>query len=466
MQLLKSKLAFIRCFFGVCILFVSFFVANTIAKAENYVISGSQEAEPGESLDLTVKLTGEDIIGVGGIYTCDAGIDSVQFYNATVWSTFQIDTDKNQVGVVDYNGHLYDQWNYIINGTEAVFNIRITISEEAKYGDVLNFGFEKLYYAKTTDAPSSASVDDIKENIKYNLAEGNAFSITVTNKNPIYYNDGSLDVPVVTNVSTRSTSGNTVFWKTTTDADGYRIMRRLNKAGSKWALIYTTDNIKLSSYVDTTAVLGTSYIYTIRAYKKDENGDYALSGYTSGMYSLKLPVIYSISSTAQNRNIVKWNAVSGATSYAIYRKTAGGSWKYIGKSTTVSYTDMDSNSSELYYYTVRAVRVNSGITAYSWYNSGKYSLKNPVFTITATSKNINTIKWSRVTGATSYIIYRKTAGNNFKKLATTTSLSYVDKTARSGTKYYYTVRAVRNYTLNTKSYNDYSFYTTKYIKTK
>jgi fibronectin type 3 domain-containing protein len=47
-----------------------------------------------------------------------------------------------------------------------------------------------------------------------------------------------------------------------------------------------------------------------------------------------------------------------------------------------------------------------------------------------------------VTGASKYYVYRKTASGSWSKIATTTSTSYTDKTAKKGTTYYYTVKAV------------------------
>ncbi|MGN0526560.1 MAG: hypothetical protein ACI4IF_03920, partial [Acutalibacteraceae bacterium] len=53
-----------------------------------------------------------------------------------------------------------------------------------------------------------------------------------------------------------------------------------------------------------------------------------------------------------------------------------------------------------------------------------------------------TVTFGKVTGAKSYAVYRKTSGGKWTKIGTTTSTSYTDKTAKKGTTYYYTVRAV------------------------
>ena len=51
------------------------------------------------------------------------------------------------------------------------------------------------------------------------------------------------------------------------------------------------------------------------------------------------------------------------------------------------------------------------------------------------------ISWKKVSGATEYEIYRKSGDGSYKKIATTTNISYIDKTAKSGTNYRYNVKA-------------------------
>ena len=52
------------------------------------------------------------------------------------------------------------------------------------------------------------------------------------------------------------------------------------------------------------------------------------------------------------------------------------------------------------------------------------------------------VTWSKSAGAAKYRVFRKTGSGKWVTLADTTALSYVDKTAKKGTKYTYTVRCV------------------------
>ncbi len=60
--------------------------------------------------------------------------------------------------------------------------------------------------------------------------------------------------------------------------------------------------------------------------------------------------------------------------------------------------------------------------------------------ISQTSKGV-TIKWSGVSLAESYTLYRKSGSSGYKALKTLTGKSYTDTTVKGGTKYTYTVKA-------------------------
>ncbi len=52
------------------------------------------------------------------------------------------------------------------------------------------------------------------------------------------------------------------------------------------------------------------------------------------------------------------------------------------------------------------------------------------------------VYWSKVSGADSYRVYRKVKGGSYKVIGNTTKAYYTDTTAKSGTVYYYSVRAI------------------------
>jgi fibronectin type 3 domain-containing protein len=95
-----------------------------------------------------------------------------------------------------------------------------------------------------------------------------------------------------------------------------------------------------------------------------------------------------------------------------------------------------------YSYTVRCLSADGKSYPSGYDTTGKTikRLTQPTPTVSKTSNGIK-IKWGKVTGANKYYVYRKTASGSWSKIATTTSTSYTDKTAKKGTTYYYTVKA-------------------------
>ena len=139
-----------------------------------------------------------------------------------------------------------------------------------------------------------------------------------------------------------------------------------------------------------------------------------------------------------------WDALDGADSYRVYRKIATG-WKRLETVQGTSYTDTGTRSGSSYTYTVRGRKADGTLSRYD--KSGlttKYLSKVTLSTPTNVSSGI-TVKWSKVTGASGYKVYRQ-AGSSTKWSTVATiksgsTVSWTDTKTSSGTKYTYSVRA-------------------------
>ncbi len=359
----------------------------------------------------------------------------IKAYNAAGASAFSTAASlkKTQISVsnlkADANGSKVQlSWTGGVTGAEGYVIYRRT---------------EGGSYAEIGRTSGNAYSDTISAGIKYYYAVA-VYSGSRTEDKCPEVGAMYLAEPAVTGAS-NITSGVQVKWSQVTGATGYIVYRK--GAGKGWARIADIKSGSTVSYTDKTAASSTTYTYTVRAYNGNTMGDWHSAKSLMRISDTTLTGASNITSGVQ----VKWSQVTGATGYIVYRKGAGKGWARIAdikSGSTVSYTDKTAASSTTYTYTVRAY---NGNTMGDWH-SAKSLMRISDTTLTGAS-NITSgvqVKWSRVTGATGYIVYRKSASGSWGRIADIKSgstVSYTDTTAASGTTYTYTVRAYNGSTM-------------------
>ncbi|MCD8383678.1 MAG: fibronectin type III domain-containing protein, partial [Clostridiales bacterium] len=206
----------------------------------------------------------------------------------------------------------------------------------------------------------------------------------------------------------------------------------------------------------TVTYIGTmAFGYTYEGYFDDPGDDYLMSsfviyGYTGSAAEtyaknngirfvslgsvLATPTLKSITNVTNGVKIT-WGAVSGATSYYVYRKAAGSSsWTKLNTVTTTSYTSTGVSSGTTYTFTVRAVN-SSGVSGYNATGLTIRYLSTPSVTLSNTTSGVK-VAWTSVSGASGYYVYRRTENGSYTKIATvsTGTLSYTDKAASAGVR--------------------------------
>ena len=307
--------------------------------------------------------------------------------------------------------------------------------------------------------------------IKYSTVTGTSYTNIsyIENGNTYYYkvralkSDGTAgawsSIVSVTYKQTLSaptvTGGNdsqgrpTLKWKAVTGAAKYEVYRARSRSGEY--IKYST--VTGTSYTNTSYIEnGNTYYYKVRALKSDG---------TAGAWSSIVSVTYRAASTgtlsapavtggndSQGRPTLKWNAVSGAAKYEVYRaRSLNGDYIKYSTVTGTSYTNTSYiENGNTYYYKVRALKSDGTAGAWSSVVSVTYkqTLSAPAVTGGNDAQGRPTLKWNAVTGAAKYEVYRaRSLNGDYIKYSTVTGTSYTNTSyIESGNTYYYKVRAL------------------------
>ncbi len=172
---------------------------------------------------------------------------------------------------------------------------------------------------------------------------------------------------------------------------------------------------------------------------------------------LATPTICSLSNTTSGMKLT-WSKVAGASGYYIYRSTSSsGTYTKIAtikNNSTITYTFGTSGtykvtSGTLYYYKVTAYY--GSYTNTSAAKCLRYLTAGKITSLTNVSGGVK-IKWSKVSGASGYYIYRKTSSGSYtkiKKITSGSTVSYTDTAVKNknGKTYIYKVVPYKgNYT--------------------
>ena len=188
----------------------------------------------------------------------------------------------------------------------------------------------------------------------------------------------------------------------------------------------------------------TAYKFKVRAINSSAEGDFS----DSVSERTKLGKVSKIKSKNVKSTSVRvyWSKVSGADTYLLYSYT-GGKWKRIAKTKDTAYNVTSLSANKTYSFKVKAYNSKTG-------EAGEASPEIKVVTLPSKVKNLKAsavkttslaLKWSKVSGATAYQIYRSTDGEGWERIKSVNSktTSYTDKSLKKGKKYYYKVRAYR-----------------------
>ena len=317
--------------------------------------------------------------------------------------------------------------DYAFDGYRSLTNVTIPDSvTNICYGAFLDcIKLTDVYYAGTASDWAKVTIEDGNEDLT----------------NATLHCAKSAPAAPVVRIGNSASSGKPMLtWNAVEGATSYRIYRSTSK-GSGYSLLGTTT---ATSYTNTGAKAGMTYYYRVKAVNDAGLSPYSniVSGKVVVTPKPSAPVVKIGHSATSGKPMLTWNAVSGATSYKVYRATSqNGTYSLLGTVTATSYTNTGAKAGVTYYYKVKAVN-SAGESAYSNTVSGRATVTTLTMGHSATSGK-PMLTWKAVSGAASYKVYRATTKNGaYSVINTTKALTYTNTGAALGTTYYYKVEAL------------------------
>lgn len=232
-----------------------------------------------------------------------------------------------------------------------------------------------------------------------------------------------------------------------------------SKTADQYVVQYSTNSGK--SWSNAKTLTGNSYEYKMNKKKSymfrviakgkglDKNGNTAT--YTALSYPVaKIKTVSNLkvkntSSTGKPR--VTWSGVNEANKYYVYRSTTGksGSYSKVATTTKKYYNDTKASAGKTYYYIIKSVYSKN--TKLNSDNSKVVKtvcdLAKPSLTLKTKGKGKIKVSWKKVSGSSSYKVYRKVSGGKWALVKTTSKTSFTDTKLKKGKTYYYRAIAVK-----------------------
>lgn len=327
----------------------------------------------------------------------------------------------------------------------------ITLSvAPAQYAGMLDAKITLVNSGGTTVASSDTSA--LGETINASVSAGTYYLIVASEGNAGDLGQYNITGSVIASADyvarptglTATASGGEVDLSWIDHADnetGFTIERSSN-GGSSYTSIGTA-SANATTYTDSTATIGTSYKYRIKATGSAE--DSAYSTVVSVNLLADTPTGLTATSTSNIQIDLEWNDVEGETGYRIDRSINGTTWTQLTEpeADEESFSDTGLTANTKYYYRIVAV-TGIGNSAASTTAFATTKPPQPTLLVGTPTTAAIALSWKDVAGETGYRIDRSLDNSSWSQLATTAAnvVKYTNTGLSSTTTYYYRVKAV------------------------
>lgn len=248
-----------------------------------------------------------------------------------------------------------------------------------------------------------------------------------------------------------------LFWTVSTSSETTeQRVYRSTTSGSGYTLLATISDNTTSSYVDTTAVNGTTYYYILRAFNGAQESADSNEDSATAVDNLVPAAPTSLNAGAGDGEVyLDWsNSVAGdVLEQRIYRSTTSGSGFSLlttfNDNSTITFTDTTVSNETTYYYIIRAYDgTQESADSNEASASPSASIVNPPTGLSGAEGDATVdLSWTVSTSATTseQRIYRSTtSGSGYALVGTIAdniSTTYTDSSVTNDTTYYYVLRA-------------------------
>ena len=325
-----------------------------------------------------------------------------------------------------------------IKGMKVTWN---AVDGAVKYGLYKRLGTANTWTFVTTTTATSYADNNASYAGSYYVYTVKAYNSAGTPSDYVKANCAAVQRVIAPyTYASNTVDGISVTWSKVAGANKYVVLRRLG-TGSVWETLCTTTG---TSYLDKNVTPGIYYLYSIRAVNNTGYSEYDVNKrVTIKRASYKPDTPTATATNLANGVQVKWNSVTGATKYNVYRRVGGSSsWVLVGTTTGTSLVDKGVTNGKYYVYSIRAI--NSA--GYSAFDTKKTVTIQPITAPTPKLVNKSNgvhVSWNAVAGATKYNVYRRAAGSStWVYVGSATGTGGLDTGVAKGNYYAYSIRAI------------------------
>ena len=232
----------------------------------------------------------------------------------------------------------------------------------------------------------------------------------------------SLSTPKVS-IKTDSNGKPVLSWSSIRNASVYQVYQVVE--GQRIFL----EEVGSKSYTHKAAEPGNTYTYQVIAVSATKCSEY--SDAKSILCVCGIPQLKLVRDSVTGKPIAAWEPVEGAVSYELYRSANKKSYELIATLEGTSFLVEDAVVGKTHYYKVKALGASAELdSAMGTVVSHTCDCARPVAVAESGEDGGIKISWNKVEGGKKYTVYRSDKENGtYKKVTTTSALSYTDKKA-------------------------------------